>query len=82
MATREQIKVGDLVCYVGHGDDEYRSNRSFGVIIEVLGQHMMKVKWSKLGSTDCWYQKRTLKKLNNQKSLNFYLTNATQWDTL
>jgi len=41
-----------------------------------MGQHMMKVKWSKLGSTDCWYQKRTLKKLNNQKSLNFYLTDV------
>ncbi len=78
MGKREQINVGDLVCYVGHGNDEYRSNRSFGVIIEVLDQHMMKVKWSKLGSTDCWYQKRTLMKLNNQKNKNKYLTDPTQ----
>lgn len=74
--TEQNLVVGDLVAYEGNGTDEYRTERSFGVVVETMGQHMMKVKWSKLGSSDCWYQKRTLKKLNNQKSLNFYLTDV------
>jgi len=74
--TEQNLVVGDLVAYDGNGTNEYKNERSFGIVVETMGQHMMKVKWSKLGSTDCWYQKRTLKKLNNQKSLNFYLTDV------
>ena len=72
--TEQNLVTGDLVTYTGNGTDEYKNERSFGVVVGTLGNHMVKVKWSKMGTDDCWYQKRALKKLNNQKSLNFYLT--------
>ncbi len=81
MGKREQINVGDLVCLISSdkfADQTYAERRNVGVVTQIVGNHMCYVKWVSADLSPCWYQKRTLIKLNNQKNKNKYLTNPTQ----
>ena len=81
MAKREPINIGDLVSLIpyptGYGPT-YASQRNVGVVVQIIGDFMCYVKWVNNNSEPCWYQKRTLIKLNNQENKNKYLTNPTQ----
>jgi hypothetical protein len=78
MGKREQISVGDLVCLISNDkfDDNYAELRNVGVVTEVRGDFLYHVKWVSAHLSPCWYQKRTLIKLNNQKNKNNYLTDV------
>ena len=81
MGKREQINVGDLVSLVSNdkfADHTYAEQRNVGVVTEVRGDFLYHVKWGSADLSPCWYQKRTLIKLNNQKNKNKYLTNPAQ----
>lgn len=79
MARKEQVKVGDLVSLIpfpAHCAD-YSDNRKIGVVTEIGGPDMYYVKWVSSKVAPCWYQRRALIKLNNQKNKNNYLTDVT-----
>ena len=80
MGKREQINIGDLVSLIAYPahSAEYNANRNIGVVTEIGGPNMYHVKWISDKAAPCWYQKRALIKLNNQKNKNKYLTNPTQ----
>ena len=81
MGKREQINVGDLVSLFSDPEgykDSYVEQRNVGVVTQIVGNHMCYVKWVSADLSPCWYQKRTLIKLNNQKNKNKYLTDPTQ----
>jgi hypothetical protein len=78
MATKEQVKVGDLVSLItfpAH-NPTYAANRKIGVVTEIAGPNMYYVKWVSSKVAPCWYQRRALIKLNNQKNKNNYLTDV------
>lgn len=81
MAKSKRIVIGDLVSLVNDPTgytDSYVEQRNVGVVIETVGDFMCYVKWVNANSQPCWYQRRALMKLNNEKNKNKYLTNPTQ----
>ena len=64
MVKRKIFIVGDLVCYIGHGTEEYKKQRTAGVVLGTT-RGMVKVKWCKKNAhpAGIWYQPRVLQHL-------------------
>ena len=61
MAKRTILMIGDLVQYIGHGSEDYKSMRQAG---------MFKVKWASGTPTCVWYQGLVLRKINKKSKNN------------
>jgi len=70
MATKEQIKVGDLVSLIPFPTHSahYSDSRKIGVVTEIGSFDMCYVKWVSNKVDPCWYRPEALIKLNNEKN--------------
>jgi hypothetical protein len=69
MAKRTILMIGDLVQYIGHGSEDYKSMRQAGVILD-KHNGMFKVKWASGTPTCVWYQGLVLRKINKKSKNN------------
>ena len=84
MARTKPLVVGDLVSFehtIGKNPD-YADQRKIGMVVDTMGKDMVKVQWVSKTVEPCWYQRKALRKLDTQKSLNFCLTYFIKQDTL
>ena len=89
MARTKPLVVGDLVSFrstVLSEENVYQKNysdqRKIGMVVDTMGKDMVKVQWVSKEIEPCWYQRKALRKLDNQKSLNFCLTYFIKQNTL
>ena len=89
MARQKPLIVGDLVSFRSTVLSEpnvyqknYADDRKVGMVVDTMGKDMVKVQWVNKAVEPCWYQRKALRKLDNQKSLDFFLTYFTEQDTL
>lgn len=89
MARQKPLVVGDLVSFQSTVLTEqsiyqknYTDERKIGMVVDTMGKDMVKVQWVSKTVEPCWYQRKALRKLDNQKSLDFFLTYFIEQDTL
>lgn len=89
MARTKPLVVGDLVSFQSTVLSEqsiyqknYSDERKIGMVVDTMGKDMVKVQWISKTVEPCWYQRKALRKLDNQKSLNFCLTYFIKQNTL
>lgn len=89
MARQKPLVVGDLVSFQSTVLTEqsiyqknYTDERKIGMVVDTMGKEMVKVQWVSKTVEPCWYQRKALRKLDNQKSLDFFLTYFIEQDTL
>lgn len=89
MARQKPLVVGDLVSFQSTVLSEqsiyqknYSDERKIGMVVDTMGKDMVKVQWVSKAVEPCWYQRKALRKLDNQKSLDFFLTYFKEHDTL
>ena len=67
MVKRKIFTIGDLVRYIGQGTEEYKKNRTAGIVLDTV-RGMIKVKWcgNNTYPAGIWYQPRALEHLEKQ----------------
>jgi hypothetical protein len=89
MARAKPLVIGDLVSFQSTVLSEqnvyqknYSDERKIGMVVDTMGKDMVKVQWVSKAVEPCWYQRKALRKLDTQKSLNFCLTYFIKQNTL